>query len=151
MTTSAKLGICIAATGFTIVGVALAPSAVGDSSVRLRAAVMTARGSACGPLRTDPLVDQAAAEINETTDKWINNASRAVPETDPLSPLKDLGYGGTKATVLSGAAKTDGDAIKATLLQGFAKLPDCSYTEFGVNALYNAKKDMILTTVVLAG
>jgi hypothetical protein len=52
---------------------------------------------------------------------------------------------------LSGAAKTDGDAIKATILQGFAKLPDCSYTDFGVNALHNAKKDMILTTVVLAG
>ncbi|OSC21186.1 hypothetical protein B8W69_28630 [Mycobacterium vulneris] len=96
------------------------------------------------------MIDHAAAEINETTDRWINNASRAEPETDALSPLKDLGYSGSKATILSGAATTDSDAIKATILQGFAKIPDCSWTDFGVNALYNAKKDMILTTVVLA-
>jgi hypothetical protein len=147
----AQLGMCVAATALTFVSIAMAPAAVADSTDSLRAAVAAARGTAaCGPLRSDPVVDQAAMEINETTDRWINNASRAVPETDPLSPLKDLGYGGSKATVLSGAAKDPGDAIRATLLQGFAKLPDCSYTEFGVNALYNAKKDMILTTVVLA-
>jgi hypothetical protein len=146
----AHLGMCVATTALTIVSVATAPSAVADSTDSLRAAVVAARGTACGPLRSNPVVDQAAAEINETTDRWLNFTSRAVPETDPLSPLKDLGYGGSKATVLSGAAKTDGEAIKGTLLQGFAKLPDCSYTDFGVNALYNAKKDMILTTVVLA-
>jgi hypothetical protein len=143
--------MCLATTALTIVGVAVPPSAGADSTDSLRAAVAAARGTACGPLRSDPVVDQAATEINETTDRWINNAARAVPETDALSPLKDLGYGGSKATILSGAAKTDGDAIKATILQGFAKLPDCSYTDFGVNALHNAKKDMILTTVVLAG
>ncbi len=33
---------------------------------------------------------------------------------------------------------------------GFAKISDCSYVDVGVSALYNAKKDMILTTVVLA-
>jgi hypothetical protein len=145
-----QLRISLVATALTVVSVAVAPSAVADSTDSLRAAVVAARASACAPLRSNPVVDQAAAEINVTTDRWINFASRAVPESDPMAPLKDLGFGGSKATTLSGAATTDGNAIKATILQGFAKIPDCSYTDFGVNALYNPKKDMILTTVVLA-
>jgi hypothetical protein len=143
-------GICITAIGFTTFGVAMAPSAVADSTGSLRAAVAASRVTACGPLRSDPAVDQAAADVNESTDKWIDNTSRAVPETDALSILKDLGYGGSKAAILSGAAHTDADAIKAILLQGYAKIPDCSYADFGVSALYNAKKDLVLTTVVLA-
>ncbi|WP_284235532.1 hypothetical protein [Mycobacterium antarcticum] len=135
----------------TIVSVAVAPSAVADSTDSLREVVAAARGSACAPLRSDPVIDQAATEINETTDSWLNNASRAVPETDALPLLKDLGYGSSKATTLSGAAKNEGDAIKALIIQGYTKLPDCSYTDFGVSVLYNAKKDMTLTTVVLAG
>lgn len=130
----------------------MAPSAVADPTDSLRAVVMAARGTAaCGPLRSDPLLDQAARDINETTDKWINKSSRAVPGDDPLQLLKDLGYGGSKATTLSGAATNDGDAIKATVLQGHAKIPDCSYADYGVSALYNELKDMTLTTVVLAG
>jgi hypothetical protein len=101
-------------------------------------------------MRSDPTIDQAATEINKTTDRWINNASRALPESDALPLLRDLGYGGSRARILSGAARNDGDAIKALILQGWNALPDCSYTDFGVSALYNAKKDMILTTVVLA-
>jgi hypothetical protein len=147
----AQLGMWVPATALTIVSVAMAPSVVADSTDSLRAAVMAARGTACGPLRSNPVVDQAAAEINLTTDRWINFASRATPETDPMARLKDLGYGGSKATVLSGAAKTAGEAIKGTLLQGFAKLPDCSYTDLGVSTLHNARKDLVLTTVVLAG
>jgi hypothetical protein len=143
-------GICMAATAFTTAGVCISPSAVASAGDSLRAAVATARGSACGPLRSDPVVDQAAVAINETTDKWINNASRAVPETNALPLLKELGYGGSKAAILSGAAASDGDAIKALLLQGYVKIPDCSYADFGVSALYNAKKHLILTTVVLA-
>lgn len=135
-----------------IIGVVMAPSAVADSDSTdsLRAAVAAARPAACGPLRSDPVIDQAARGINETTDRWINNAARAVPETDALRVLKDLGYGGSKASILSGAASSADKAIKATIIQGFKALPDCSYTDFGVSTLYNAKKDMILTTVVLA-
>lgn len=146
----AQLGMWLTTSTLALLSVAMAPMSVADSTDSLRAAVAAARGTACGPLRSNPVVDQAAAEINQTTDRWINNAARAEPETDALSPLKDLGYGGSKATLLSGAAMTEGDAIKATVLQGFAKIPDCSWTDFGVNALHNAKKDMILTTVVLA-
>jgi hypothetical protein len=146
----AQLGMCLATIALTIVSVSVAHSARADTGDDLRAAIAAARGTACGPLRSDPVIDQAAAAINGTTDKWINNASRAVPETDALPLLKELGYGGSKATILSGAAKNDGDAIKGLLLEGYAKVPDCSYADFGVSALYNAKKDMILTTVVLA-
>lgn len=133
-----------------IISVSMAPSAVADATDSLRAAVAAARPASCGPLRSDPVIDQAAKAINETTDRWINNVARAVPETDALRVLKDLGYGGSKASILSGAASSAGKAIQATIIQGFKVLPDCSYTDFGVSTLYNAKKDMILTTVVLA-
>jgi hypothetical protein len=145
-----QLGMCLATIALTIVSVSMAHSARADTGDGLRAAIATVRGTACGPLRSDPVVDQAAAAINGTTDKWIDNASRAVPATDALPILKDLGYGGSKATILSAATANDGDAIKALLLQGYDKIPDCSYSDFGVSALHNAKKDLILTTVVLA-
>jgi hypothetical protein len=133
-----------------VVGVATAPLAMADSKDLLRAAIVAARPASCGPLRSDPIIDQAAEGVNKTTDRWINNASRAVPETNALPVLKDLGYNGSKSFILSGASADAGNAIKATILQGWKVLPDCSYTDFGVSTLYNAKKGMILTTVVLA-
>lgn len=141
--------IGLLATGLAVTSVCMAPVALADSTDLLRAAVAAARPAAC-PLRSDPVIDQAAEKINQTTDRWINNAARAAPETNALVVLQDLGYAGTTASILSGAATAPANAIKATLLQGFDKLPDCSYKEFGVSTLYNAKKDMILTTVVLA-
>ena len=140
--------VLIAAT--TCLSVGTAPSAVADTTESLRAAVTAARGTACGPLRSDPAADRAAEQINATTDRWINNAARVVPETDALPLLKDFGYPGTTSAILSSAAKTDGDAVKAAVLQGYAKIPDCAYKDFGVSTLYNAKKELILATVVLA-
>jgi hypothetical protein len=64
--------------------------------------------------------------------------------------LKDLGYGGTASAMLVGAGSTSADSIKALLLQGYLKIPDCSYVDYGVSSLRNASKDMILTAVVLA-
>ncbi|MDO3402714.1 hypothetical protein QWI29_21960 [Mycolicibacterium neoaurum] len=139
---------CLAA---TVVGVVGAPSASADTTESLRAAVAAARGGACGPLRSDPVIDRAAVEINATTDRWINNAARVVPETDAMLLLRDFGYGGSASAILSSAAKTDGDAVKAALLQGYNKIPDCSFKDFGVSTLYNAKKQLVLATVVLAG
>lgn len=141
----------LSAIAFTILGLSVAPSASANSADSLRAAVAAARGTACGPLRSNSVADQAADAINETTDRWLRHASRAVPATDALPLLKDLGYGGSKAAILSGAAASDGDSIKALLLQGFATIPNCSYTDFGVSAMYNDSKGLILTTVVLAG
>lgn len=148
----AHLGMCVAQIALTSVCLVGAPPAIADSTETLRAAVVATRGAACGPpLRSDPVIDQAATLINQTTDRWLNFASRAVPESEAMPILKDLGYGGSKATILSGAATSEADAIKATLLQGWAKIPDCSYTDFGVSTLYNTRKNMLLTTVVLAG
>jgi hypothetical protein len=143
-------GICLALLVYTTASVSMAPSAVADPSDTLRAAVVALRGTSCGAFRSDPVVDQAADEVNGTTDKWLDHAARAVPATDALAVLKDLGYGGSKATILSGAGVTDANAIKALLLQGYLAIPDCSYTDLGVSVLHNQSKDMLLTTVVLA-
>jgi hypothetical protein len=127
------------------------PRATADSTDSLAAAVMAGRGLSCGPLRANPIVQKAAAEVNDSNDKWLNHASRAVPVPDALLLLKDLGYGGSKAAMLLGAGHTSADSIKALLLQGYLKIPDCSYVHFGASSLHNASKDMILTAVVLAG
>lgn len=138
------------AVGLTTAGLVGAPPAAADWTENLRSAVAAARGSSC-ELRSDPIIDNAAQGINESTDKWIDNASRAVPETDALPVVNDFGFNASKATILSSAANNEADAIKALLLQGFAEIPDCSYTAYGVSTTYNAKKDNILMTAVLAG
>ncbi len=135
---------------FTTASVSTAPSVVADPSDSLRAAVMAARGASCGPLRSDQMVEQTAEEVNQSTDRWIDHAARAAPVPDALPVLRDLGYGGSKAAMLFGAGKTDGDSIKALLLQGYLKIPDCSYTDYGASTLHNKSKDLILTTIVLA-
>ena len=140
----------VALLAFTAASVSMAPSAVADSSDTLRAALLAARGASCGPLRSDPLVEKTAAEVNASNDKWLNHDARVEPEPDALPRLKDLGYGGSKAAILLGAGATDANSIKALLLQGYLKIPDCSYTDYGVSAVHNTSKDMILTTVVLA-
>ncbi|MGB8407428.1 MAG: hypothetical protein WCE30_25535 [Mycobacterium sp.] len=140
----------LALVAFSTASVSMAPLAVADSGDTLRAALLAARAASCGPLRSDPLVEKTAAEVNESTDKWINHEARTEPEADALPRLKDLGYGGSKATILTGAGATAADSIKVVLLQGYLAVPDCSYTDYGVSALHNTSKDMILTTIVLA-
>jgi hypothetical protein len=130
--------------------VSAVPPATADSTDSLTAAVMSARAVSCGPLRVNPIVQQAADEVNDSNDKWLNHASRAVPVPDATPLLEDLGYGGTTSAILVGAGNTSADSIKALLLQGYLKIPDCSYVDYGVSSLHNASKDMILTAVVLA-
>jgi hypothetical protein len=147
-----RLEMRIAAAALTVISVALAPAASADATDSFRAAVAAARPPACGPIRSDPLIDQVATEINDSTDRWINFASRAVPEGDAMPLLHDLGYvGATKARILSGAATNAGSSIKGALLQGFAILPDCSLNAYGVATKHNARKDLVLVTAVLAG
>lgn len=135
-----------------VVGIAFPPAAFADATDSLRAAVAAARPSACGSIRSDPLIDRAARQINESTDSYLNFTARAVPETDALPVLKDLGYeGANKTRILSGAAADVASTIKGLLLQGWADLPDCSYTAYGVATLYNARKNVVLATAVLAG
>lgn len=145
----------------TIAGLAIAPVASADATDALRSAISTARGSACGPIRSDPLIDQVAMSVVDSTDRYINFTARAVPIDDTLilSVLQDQGYkGATKARLLQGAATTAATSIKAALLQGSAPtalgpalLGDCSFNAYGVASRYNAKKDVVITTAVLAG
>lgn len=147
-------GVVSAATAIALVftSILFAPSAAADSTDSLRAAVLSMRGTSCGqPLRFDPVVEQVAANVNDSTDKWVSFTARAVPVPDPLPVLKDYGYGGGKATMLQGAGDTDGKAIKGLLLQGYAKIPDCSYTDYGVSVVRNELTGYFLTTLVLAG
>lgn len=134
-----------------IAGVFVAPPAAADPSEQLKAAVTAVRASSCAPLRNDPIVTQAAAKINQSNDAWLDHRVRAEPESDALPLLKDLGYGGGRSAILSGAGKNQGDSIKALLLQGYAKIPDCAYRDFGVSVLQGNSAGWILSTVVLAG
>lgn len=145
-------GTCIAAVALTIAGVAPAPVASADATESFRAAVAAARPPECGPARSDPLIDQVAEEVNDSTDRWLNFESRAVPEGDAMPLLQDLGYvGASKARILSGSATDATSSIKGALLQGFAVLPDCSLNAYGVATKYNARKDVVLVTAVLVG
>jgi hypothetical protein len=127
------------------------PAAMADPTDGLSAALLAARGTSCGPLNSNPMVQQAAADVNDSTDKWIDNAARAAPVKDATPLLKDLGYGGNKSAILVGAGSTAADSIKALLLQGYAKIPDCSFVDYGASSVHNDSKDQILTAVVLAG
>lgn len=133
-------------------GVSLAPPAFADSVATFRDALSQARtGTSCGQLRSDPVVEQVADKINRMTDDWLNHTGTQVPTNDPLPGLKILGYGGNKATLLRGAGKTEADAIKGALLEGYKTIPDCSYTSYGVSMMRNDVSDHYLTAAVLAG
>jgi hypothetical protein len=134
-------------------GVSLAPSALADPADNFRDAVASLRGAAsCGPLVYHPVVEQAAEIVNRSTDAYLDQAARVVPIGDPLPVLKDLGYGGNKAKLLSGASRNDdADAIKGVIIQGYAAIPDCTYTDFGVNVKRNETSGYFLTSLVLAG
>jgi|GEM_PF-1375408 hypothetical protein len=133
-------------------GLALAPRSSADASDDLRSAVVQARAAtSCGALKANPIVDQAAATINKSTQDYLNHAATQVPITDPLPGLKILGYPGGKAIALQGASMTRANSIKGLLLQGYDKIPNCSYTDFGVDARHHDATGYELTVVVLAG
>lgn len=147
---SRRAGLSAAMLTCAIAGMAVAPPAVADTVDKLRAAVAAARGASCGPLRDDPIVAQAAYEINESNDVWLDHGSRAVPVPEAMPLLKDLGYPGSRSTTLYGAGKTEADSIKALVLEGYLKIPDCSYSDVGVSVLQGNSAGWILSTVVLA-
>jgi hypothetical protein len=133
-------------------GVSVAPAALADLAANFKSAVASARdGTSCRPLRYNSVVEQVAAVINRSTDDYLSHTATQVPISDPLPGLQDLGYGGKKGKLLSGAAKNEVDAIKGALIEGYAAIPDCSYTDFGVSMLRNQPTGYILTSLVLAG
>ena len=133
-------------------GMAVAPSALADSVTRLQDAMAAARaGTSCQPLSYNPVVEKAAAIINQSTDDYIHNISTYQPITDPMPGLKDLGYGGNKAALLQGGLSNEADAIKGALLQGHAAISDCSYTDLGIDVRRNEATDNLLVVYLLAG
>lgn len=133
-------------------GISLAPSAHADSAANLRDALTSARGGmSCGPLRSDPVVEQVAEKINQSTEDYLNHTATQVPIDNPLLGLKVLGYGGGKAKLIQGAGKTEANAIKGLVLEGYDKIPDCSYNAYGASMLRNERTDRYLAAVVLAG
>jgi hypothetical protein len=133
-------------------GVWLAPSALADSVANFKMALASARsGTSCGPLRDNSVVEQVAETINQLSDNYINHNATQAPIEDPQVGLKDLGYGGNKGKQFQGAAVSDGDAIKGALLEAYAAIPDCSYTDFGVSLRRNESSGYHLTVLVLAG
>ena len=148
----AVAGAVLAVSAVLAAGAMLAPSALADSVANFRDAVASLRdGTSCGPLRYNPVVEQVAETINRSTDQYIDHDATQVPIIDPLPGLNELGYGSNKAKLLSGAGRTDADAIKGALLEGYSALPDCSYTDFGVSVRRNETSGYVLTSLVLAG
>lgn len=142
-------------------GLVPAPSALADPVATLRDTMVSARnGTSCRPLRYNPVVEQAAQVYNRLTDEYLNYAGQRVPEgnvapgahVDPMPGLKDLGYRGTKASLLQGAHQSEAGAIKGALLEGLAasSFSDCAYTDFGVNMRRNDRTGYNLASVVLA-
>jgi hypothetical protein len=133
-------------------GIVVAPSAFADSVIRVQDAMVTARaGTSCQPLNYNPVVEKAAAIINRSTDDYIDHISTYQAITDPMPGLKDLGYGGNKAALLQGALSNEADAIKGALIQGHAAIPDCSYTDLGIDVRRNEATDNLLVVYLLAG
>jgi hypothetical protein len=119
----------------------------------LRAALEAARtGSSCGPFRSDPVVQHVAEVINKSLNDWLDHTATRVPIEDPLPGLKELGYHGSKGVMVGGASsESQAEAIKGVLLEGYDKIPDCSYTDVGVSILFNADSGQNLAAVVFAG
>jgi len=130
---------------------ALAPPAVADPA-DLRAEVDSARAAtSCPPFQNNPLIDQVAQQVLDSTNGYVDHASHSQPIQDALPLLKDNGYEASKAVVLAGASTSEADAIRSVKLEGFRSIPDCTFTDAGYSTLQNADTDMVLTTVVLTG
>lgn len=142
-----------ATTLFVIAALTSAPFARANATDRLQDAVAQARaGSGCAPLRLDPIAEQVAAIVNKSYTDWLAHISTAPPISDPLPGLKELGYQGGKGIFLGGVSKKqESDAVKGVLLEGYAAIPDCGYTDFGADMFYDEASGYTMAAVVLAG
>lgn len=133
--------------------IGLASPAAADASDTVKAAVSAARdGTSCAPLGSDPVVTRVAEVINKSFSVWLDNNATQVPIEDPRPGLKELGYRGSKGVYVGGVGKkSQAEAIKALLLEGFDKIPDCSYTDLGISVLHNDNSGWYLIALVLAG
>lgn len=136
------------------VGAALlcAPPAGAERADDLERGVAAVRaGGQCGALRHDPLVERAAEISNRSTVDYLSHGAEYVPVADPLIVLKDLGSDAATAIQLQGHGRTDAEAIKGALLQGYSKLGDCSYETIGSSVIRDPDTGRTLVVAVLAG
>jgi hypothetical protein len=134
------------------VAIVLAPPVLADSVATAKDAIASLRGgTSCPALRDNPIVEQAADIINRSTDDYLNHTATRTPIEDPLPGLKDLGYTGNKAVLLLGSNPNEAGALKGALLEGYAAIPDCSYTDYGVSVRRNESTGHSLISIVLAG
>ncbi|ORW24339.1 hypothetical protein [Mycobacterium palustre] len=135
------------------VGVTLAASAGADEVDMVTNAVTAARaGTPCGPLHPNPTVQRVAEVINKSFKDWADHAASHAPIEDPLPGLKELGYRGSKGVYFGGAStKSQAEAIRAALLEGYTSIPDCSYSDIGATMVLDERSGQNLVAVVLAG
>lgn len=131
----------------------LGAEAHADTTADLGVAVQQAHAAnSCGALRVDPIANQSAQIINKSYSAWLDHTAAYPPITDALPGLKELGYRGNKAKYIGGASnKSNDDAIKGVLLEGFQTIPDCSYTDVGYNVIFNPGSGYYLAAAVFAG
>lgn len=123
-------------------------------AIGIEQAVVEARGNpGCGTLHHNDTVEQAADIVNRSTYDYLSHRTGDVPadERNPTAILKDLGITTTQAISLQGAAKSEADAIKGALLQGYKAIPDCTYSEIGTSRLYEEQSGYVLVVIILVG
>lgn len=128
-----------------------APAGAEPSPTLADAVAQIRGGTSCPALQYDPLAEHTASIVNRSTDTYLSHQAENVPVEDAFPIYRDLGGKGAKVKVLLGAADNDGDATKGLLLQGFSAIPDCSFTTFGADRLWNADAGKVLLAVVLVG
>jgi hypothetical protein len=151
MTTRSSLRSVLATATTLLLAAVLAPVARADDATGLQSAVQQMRAASCPQLQPNAIAEKAAARINQSTVDFLDHTATQVPLVDVLPGLKILGYGGNKAVALQGATHDLATSIKALLLSGYAAIPDCTYTDMGVNVVQYAPTNYWLTVAVLAG
>ncbi|MCW2627068.1 MAG: hypothetical protein JWR48_3790 [Mycobacterium sp.] len=140
----------LSAMTFAVLAMSLAPTAAADVTADLRASVDGARGG-CPALQPDPVLNDAAIRATSETQAYIEHTARFVPFEDPMPVLREMGYNAGKAKLVVGYGDSQDKAIRGISVLGWDTIPDCSYTKYGLSALYGARGDYVLTAVVLAG
>lgn len=132
--------------------VSVAPAAA-DPDPGVTTNIEQARGSAgCPALRYDQNVERAAAVINRSSFDYVNHTAEDTPADgqDLSAIVNEFGVGASKAMTLQGAGQDSATALRGLLLQGYQAIPDCSYTDFGVDSLVEPVTGFHLIVVVLA-
>jgi hypothetical protein len=133
-----------------VLAISLASTATADVTEDLRASVNGARGG-CPALQADPVLNDAAIRATSETEAYIEHTARSIPFEDPMPVLREMGYNAAKAKLVVGYGDSQEKAIRGVNVLGWNTIPDCSYTKYGLSAVYGARGDYVLTAMVLAG